>query len=370
MSVLRPLLSRRGRLVFVATALLLVGALIAAPGVSGAKAAVKQFTATISPTTAVGGVSGPWALQVTNCGFPVASPCTASSTIGLGTIRIAVPTEFRPITSVSIITSPTSRNWSASYDLATGNLNAGAVTGSDKLQPGESVQITFNATPTCVAGTKTFTTATWGSASVPGTDPFTLVSPAQPAVTIAGCRLASGGTVTDPATGQTETISGNFQGHVIVTFGGATGPDCGGPEFGALGDQWQVYHLPTQVTITPDPSDFVAGTQDKISTSEFALSTAPGGPNADSSWYLICFAVPIDEAHQVPFATRGGGTAVTQSIGGIDHFVGILASCVDAPTPCVSEQFLTTGPGAPPWTPGDNKVHIAIRMKPGDPYKK
>jgi len=367
MSLLRPKLQR---LALVAAALLLIGALVAAPSVSGAKAAVKQFTATISPTTAVGGVSRPWALQVTNCGFPVASPCTASSTIGLGTIRIAVPTEFRPITSVSMITSPSSSNWSASYDLATGNLNAGAVTGSDKLQPGESVQITFNATPTCVAGTKTFTTAAWGSASVPGTDPFTIVSPAQPSVTIAGCRLASGGTVTDPATGQTETISGDFQGHVIITFGGDTGPDCRSEAgFGDLGAQWEVYHLPTQVTITPDPSDFVAGTQDKISTSEFPLVTPPEGPGGDSSWYLICFAVP--QAGHSAFETRGGGTALPQTIGGIPHFVGILASCDDAPTPCVSEQFLTTETGPPPWIPSsDNMVHIAIRMDPGDPFKR
>jgi|GEM_PF-5269175 hypothetical protein len=368
MSVLRPLLSRRGRLVFVATALLLVGALVAAPGVSGAKAAVKQFTATISPTTAVGGVSGPWALQVTNCGFPVASPCTASSTIGLGTIRIAVPTEFRPVT-VSI-TAPPGRNWAVSYDSATGNINAGGATGSDKLQPGEAVSITINATPAaCAPGTKTFTTAAWGSASVPGTDPFGIQPPgSQPTVTLAGSAscLESGDSITDPATGQTETIDGNFQGHVNVTFGGDTGPDCGGPEFGTLGDQWQVYHLPTQVTITPAP-DFVAGTEDKISTSEFPLVTPPGG---DSSWYLICFAVPIDGAHPTAFATRGGGTAINQSIGGVPHWVGILASCVDAPTPCVSEQFLTTGPGGPPWSPGANKVHIAIRMKPGDPYKK
>jgi hypothetical protein len=193
---------------------------------------------------------------------------------------------------------------------------------------------------------------------------FLLVSPSQPSVTIAGCQLASGGSATDPETGQTETIEGNFTGHVNVTFGGDIGPDCGGTEFGALGDQWQVYHLPTQVTITP-ASDFVAGSQDKISTSEFPLVNPPGG---DSSWYLICFAVP--QAGHTAFVTRGGGTAMPQTIGGIPHFVGILASCADAPTPCVSEQFLTTGPGAAPWSPSANRVHIAVRMDPGDPYKK
>jgi hypothetical protein len=368
MSVLRPLLSRRGRLALLATALLLMTALVAAPSVSGAAPArVKQFLATIDPTTGTPGVLGTWTEEVTNCGVPVVTPCTAASTIGLGAIRIAVPAEFRPVTLVSVVTSPIVRNWTASYAPATGNIIATAVSG-DKLQPGDSVSIKFSATPTTTTCPPTpFTTAAWGSTSVPGSDSFQIVS-AQPAVSVAApgeACLESGDSVTDPATGQTETISGDFTGHVNVTFGGDTGPDCGGAEFGALGDQWQQYHLPTQVTITP-ADDFHAGSQDKISTSEFDQDIFGG----DSSWYLICFAVPIDGAHPTAFATRGGGTAISQPIGGVPHWVGILASCVDAPTPCVSEQFLTTGPGGPPWSPSANKVHIAIRMKPGDPYKR
>src|SRR5262245_10531830 len=183
MSVLRPLLSRRGRLVLAAAALLLVGTLVAAPNVSGAKAAVKQFLATVDPTTAAGGVSDHWTVQVTNCGFPVVTPCTASSTIGLGSIRIAVPTEFQSVT-VSISSAPTGKNWTASFDSSTGNVTAVAVTGSDKLAPGEAVSVRIDATPAaCGSGSKTFTTAAWGSASVPGTDPFAIQTP-QPAVTI------------------------------------------------------------------------------------------------------------------------------------------------------------------------------------------
>jgi hypothetical protein len=181
-------------------------------------------------------------------------------------------------------------------------------------------------------------------------------------VTIAGCQLASGGSATDPATGQTETIEGDFTGHVNVTFGG-DGPDCSSEAgFGALGDQWEVYHLPSPVTITP-AADFVAGSEDKISTSEFDQDIFGG----DSSWYLICYAVPQDG--HTRFVTRGGGLAVAQTVGGVLSWVGILASCDDAPTPCVSEQFLTTGPGAPPWSPGANRVHIANTMNPGDPHR-
>jgi hypothetical protein len=358
MSLLRPKLPR---LALAAMTLILMGSLVAAPSVSGAKNAVKQFIASIDPTGATGGVAGSWTETVTNCGGPTLPPrCTVSSTIGLGAIRVAVPIEFRPVT----LTSVSSPNWTASYDSATGNINANANGGSFKLQPGESISFTFSATPEiCASGDKTFTTAAWGSTVVSGTDPFAIQGP-QPFVTVAanGACVTSGGTVTGP-NGQTETITGDFEGHVSVIFGGTTGPDCGGAEFGVLGDQWQQYHLPTQVTITP-ASDFIAGSQDKISTSEFPLPAGGG----DSSWFLICFAVP--QAGHTAFETRGGGTAIAQTIGGVPHFVGILASCVDAPTPCVSEQFLTTGPGTPPWSPSANKVHISVRMDPGDPYKR
>jgi hypothetical protein len=178
-----------------------------------------------------------------------------------------------------------------------------------------------------------------------------------------GC-LESGGSVTDPETGQTDTVTGNFTGHVLISFGGE-GPDCSSEEFGALGDQWQVYHQATPSTLTP-AGDFSAGGP-KVWTSEFPLSTAPGGPDADSSWYLTCYAAP--QAGHTRFETRGDGLAVEQTVGGVLSWVGILASCADAPRPCVSEQFLTTGPGGPPWIPSDNMVHIAITVDPGDPHR-
>jgi hypothetical protein len=379
MSVLRPLLSRRGRLALLATALLLMAALVAAPSVSGAKAAVKQVAAKIlPPDTAVGGMAGTWTEQVFNCGGPtVAPPCTAASTIGLGQVRITVPLEFRPITGTvtATIPAPSAKHWSASYDSGTGIIRAQAVSGSDKLGPGEMVNITFSATPaTCSTGSKQFITTGLGSLpSSPDGEIFQLVG-SQPAVTVTanGDCLESGDSITDPGgTGQTETITGDFTGHVLVTFGGETA-DCGfvttpvdplDPDGPTLGDQWDQYHLPTQVSITPG-SDFHAGSGPKVSTSEFP-QTFFGG---DSSWYLICYAVPHDADHPDPFQTKGPPGSHATEIGG--NWVGILDSCDVAPTPCVSEQFLTTGPGGPPWIPSANKVHIAIRMQPGDPFKR
>jgi hypothetical protein len=364
MSVLRPLLSRRGRLVFVASALLLMAALVAAPSVSNA-ASIKQFTAAILPDTAVGGIPGTWTEQVKNCGTPVLAPCTAASTIAIGQVRITVPAEFRSDPFSVSASASNGNNWTASYNSGTGVIVAQAVTGNDKLSSGEIVDIAIGSIPECISGPKQFTTtAVGGLPNGPNNQTFSIVG-SQPSVTIAGCQLASGGSATDPATGQTDTVTGSFGGHVNLTFGGDA-PDCSGDaEFGAFGDQWQVYHQATPSTITP-ADDFVVGGP-KVWTSEFPLSTAPGGPDADSSWYLTCYAVP--QAGHARFETRGDGLAVEQTVGGVLSWVGILASCADAPIPCVSEQFLTTGPGGPPWSPSNNMVHIAITIDPGDPHR-
>ena len=360
MSLLRPMLSRRGRLAFVAVALLLMGTLVAAPNVSGAAPArVKQFIASLSA-----GTGSSLTVTVTNCGgSPLPQQCTVSSTIGLGAVQIAIPTAFRPATFVSAI-GPAGTTWNGSYNPATTSVEVVSPGGSNKLNPGQSLAITFTVpTFTTCEGTNEFTTKAWGSNSISGSDPFEIKS-AQPA-------LACSGAIVNGPNGQTEQVTGDFDGAVIVTFGGV-GPDCGSDaDFGAVGNQWQVYHLPTSVTIMPGPG-FQAGIEDKVSTSEFPLSTAPGGPGADSSWYLICFAVP--QAGHERFVSRGtvDGLAVAQTVGGVPSWVGILASCADAPTPCVSEQFLTTGQPnpAPPWSPSANRVHIATTMDPGDPHKR
>jgi hypothetical protein len=365
MSLLRPMLSRRGRLVFAAAALLLVGTLLAAPSVSGAKppASVKQYLSKIAPTGVSGGTTGnSFTVTITDCGgTPLESPCTASSTIQLGSAQILVPTRFSNVTFVSAA-SPDGRNWTGSWDGT--YVQAWSVTGADKLNAGEDVNLTFTADVSgCDTGSFEFTTTAWGSTPTHTGETFRPLQ--QPTVQVSGCGLESGDSITDPVTGQTETIEGDFTGHVDVTFGGAA-PDCNIPAFGALGAQWEQYHLPSPVTITP-AADFHAGTHDKTSTSDFPLPAGGG----DSSWFLICFAVP--QAGHTRFVSRGtvDGLAVDQTVDGVLSYVGILASCVDAPTPCVSEQFLTTGSGNPPWTPGStNKVHIAIRMAPGDPHKR
>jgi hypothetical protein len=347
MSVLRPLLSMRGRLVFVGTALLLIAALVAAPSVSGAKpASVKQFIASISG----GGAAGSFTETVTNCGGPtLPEECSAASTIDLGAVRIAVPTEFQPIDSVSAVT-PSGTTWNASYNTTTKTIDVIAPGGSNKLKPGGSLLITFHTTSsTACEGTKTFTTGAWGSNSISGSDPFEIKSP-QPTVT---CLGSGGGTVIGPD-GQTETVSGDFEGTLIVTFGGDL--DCGFDP--TLGGQWDEFHLPNQVNITPGPG-FDPGDDPKISTSRFPTE------GDDSSSYLICWA-GLDT-----FDTRSGFPPQVVEIGGTNFFVGILPNCFNPGTtteppsineePCVSEQFLDLS---------TDEIVISVRMPPTDPHKK
>jgi hypothetical protein len=335
MSLLRPKLPR---LAFVAMSLILMGALVAAPSVSGAKpASVKQFIASLS-----GGGTGSLTVTVTNCGGPMPLPddCTASSTIALGAVQITVPAGFQPATSVSART-PSGTIWNASYNGVTKTIDVIAPGGSNKLNPGQSLLVTFNVPTICPGGTKEFTTKAWGSNSISGTDPFEIKS-SQPTLTCA----------TSPDGQQTETITGDFQGTLNVTFGGDL--SCSfDPTFGL---QWSNFNLPNQVNIIPG-ADFVAGHDPKISTSRFPTE------GSDSSLYLICYASPTT------FTTRGGTAPQVVNIGGTNFFVGILPNCYDPisgltrPEPCVSEQFLdvTTTP---------DQIVISVRMPPGDPFKK
>jgi hypothetical protein len=305
--------SWRGRLPLVATFMILISLIVVAPG-ANARAAVKQFTATIDPTTATTQVPGTWTETVTNCGGDpnnLPPKCTVSSTIGLGTIQITVPPAFRSGFSVaSPAISSGGHTWIVNPISASGNVLAYARMGSDKLQPGESVGIAMSATPsTCTAGSKEFTTSAWGSTPTPGSDPFQLPTGfSQPTVTlsVSGC-LGSGDQATGPG-GQTETVTG-FQGHIIVTFGGNV--SCNGDARWAAG-----YHLPTQVNITP-ADDYVAGSGPKVSTSTFTADLA-----SDSSWYRICYSTD-------PNATTGTILPPCYS--------GSLANPI-AP-PCVDKQY-------------------------------
>ena len=143
----------------------------------------RQFTAAISPATAIQNVATTYTLTVTNTS-------TLTGDDPLACVEVAIPSGVGTITGLSVIaTDPpippgTLRTWSVG--VVSGSIQAvqnGAA--ADNINVDGTVQITFTATAT-TAGVKQFTTT--GSrntnCSQGGGNAFTIVS-AQPSVTVA-----------------------------------------------------------------------------------------------------------------------------------------------------------------------------------------
>lgn len=315
MSLGRLGLSWRRWVPLVAAPLLLIGGLLAVPGVSlaGNGNSVKQFAATITP----GGTPGSWTETVTNCGgLP---PCSKSSTINLGAVLITVPPSFSGLTIQQPVTTSSGANWNATY--ASGVIEAFANTGSDKLQSNQSVSITFSlgSNACALGGNSTFATTAWGSNSLPTSNQFTEVTPDPYVPGATDCMGPNG----------TDLTGSGFTGAVGVGFEDL-GLSC------SFSTQWQSYHLPDQFNI-----DGSGATSTSSSGKTFTF-TFPDTSGFDSSWYQICYAS----------TTKWTGYHETQTgTDGNTYYVGILSSCYDAATnsgvtgtPCVSQQYATLPP--------------------------
>ncbi len=326
MSGLKLHISQRGPLSLLATFMLLIAIVIAAPGVSSARAAVKQFTATIAP----GALAGTLTETVKNCGTPIVAPCTTASTIGLGSIEIFVPSQYQPVDTTPGSLTISSPDWTVSYDPSSGTIEARA-NGPNRLDSGGLLDISFRPATLTSPFCGTFTTTAWGSTTnhTSGGDPFTLVG-TQPTA----CSFGAGQTVTDPVSGENLTGSG-FGGSVLASFGGSL--DCSGdPTYGA---QWSAYHLPNQVNLSATDSE---------STFTFTFNAT----NAIKFFsYLICFR------STKPFLDRSGISVTPGN-------PGILAACPGRAAPCVSEQRKL------PMSPNPDKIVISIKVPAGDPNAK
>jgi hypothetical protein len=346
MFVRKPGLSWRGRLPLVATFLLLMGAIIAAPGVSNARAAQKFFTATINPSTVSGSITAQsFTVTITNCSSGVAN-CGIPSSIALGSAKILVPTRFSNVSFVSA-TSPTEGPWTGSGTGWDGTYIKAASSGSNKLAPGEVLNVTFTADVSGCSNTGSpyqFTTSAYGSTTwdqPPGnSEPFSIVTPpGQPQVAIDGCVLHDGESATDPDTGETVTVNGLQEGEsVTVSFPKVNLLDCSAvPNFGT---QWSSYHLPSQVNISTVPS---------AATFTFTFPTPTG---TDSSWYLICWQSASSWTDRNDSFVAAGGHS-------------ILANCYPADAaPCVTDQHRTL----PPYSDSNpDLISISVKVPEGDP---
>jgi hypothetical protein len=206
---------------------------------------------------------------------------------------------------------------------SSGIIQATALQGVNKLQPGQSLVISFTATPATCAGTDTFSTSAFGGTSSPFTDKFN-IGGSQPTVQVTGCQLSPGGSITGPG-GTTVTAGNDWTGTVDVSFQGTLAcPDNA---------QWAAgYHLPDVVTI--DPSGV---TSDTVKSFTFTFTGT-----ADSSFYVICYS---------PNSTDTTGTILDPCYSGTGDVL------TTAP-PCVAKQYKVFN---------TNTVSIKIRVPSGDP---
>ncbi len=132
--------------------------------------AVRKFTSTIAPTTALTSETDDYTVTVTNYG---------TSTDELGSATITIPS----FTGVSVSGDPTAshgRDWTAS--IASGKIKLQAHDDHDRLDENDYVSVTFSATAPVTADVYTWTTSAWHGKNWSG-DVFTIVGD-QPAVTV------------------------------------------------------------------------------------------------------------------------------------------------------------------------------------------
>jgi hypothetical protein len=135
--------------------------------------AVKNYSATVSPTSDSAGNSNNYQIAVLNCGGGLCGTGNDSdANQNISTFTIAVPTGFSITSPISLV-APGGQLWNSSLTGSTITLSA---TGGNKLTPGQSLAVKFSATASCTAGTYPWVTAVSGSFNLIGTQPSTVIN--------------------------------------------------------------------------------------------------------------------------------------------------------------------------------------------------
>jgi hypothetical protein len=174
-----------GRIIVIVFAAMALLGWLAAPG---SAATVRYYSATIGPsTTSAGSTAVAYSITITNCSDATCPGYATTSTQQIGSATISVPSSFSSVNSLS--TSATGgKTWTPS--LVSGIIRLVAVAGTQKLNQGESVTVSFYANAPCDAMSDE-----WSTNAYNGTDfatPYTLVGN-QPLVAVTGsCAAFSG----------------------------------------------------------------------------------------------------------------------------------------------------------------------------------
>jgi len=132
---------------------------------------VKEYSASITPTTASAGGSQTYTVTITN---------SSTSCVDMQSATVVIPTGFAV---TSTLTSSLPSGWTAT--LVSGEIRLVKASGSTKLIAGASMSVTFTATAPCANGPYEFTTTGHVGTDVTQTDYFTLLG-SQPVVTVSG----------------------------------------------------------------------------------------------------------------------------------------------------------------------------------------
>ncbi len=139
--------------------------------VGNVSAVQKNFTSTISPSTAYTSFSSQFTITITD---------SSSNPSGnkLGSASITIPPSFGSISNLNI-NPPAGKNWNPS--IVSGQIKVTASTSSDCISPGQSIKVIFEVTPTA-AGNYAWNTTAYTNPGWSG-DLFSLSGP-QPTVTV------------------------------------------------------------------------------------------------------------------------------------------------------------------------------------------
>jgi hypothetical protein len=153
---------------------------------------VRVFTADLDPDTDTAGNTSDYSIEITN---------SSTSTRNLGSVQITIPTGY----AVNSVGTPSGdQTWTASLTAFPGfiTLQAAVPEGTNVLEPGQSISVTFNVTAPCTADTYEWTSEGDQDAPWDGTPNFDEPT-AQPEVVVTGtCGSAPAPPVftgTDPA---------------------------------------------------------------------------------------------------------------------------------------------------------------------------
>ena len=152
----------------------------------GGSPTVRYYSADVTAVSVAAGSTTSFSITIENCNG--AATCdgvqVTSNNQAIGHAIVAVPAAFSGVSNLVVSNSTPTDAWLVS--LVAGTIQLRAPAGNKRLDAGESVTVTFDATAPCAAGSHTWTTAAFQDVDVnlDGT-PYTLVG-GQPAVSVIG----------------------------------------------------------------------------------------------------------------------------------------------------------------------------------------